>query len=133
RLLGAIPLLLIISVISYGLMGLAPGGPTEIFTAQAKRLSPLAREQFIHSLGLDKPWYVQYFYWLQNLVTHGSLGISYVDRRPVVEKILEKLPITLEMLSLALVCTIVIAIPIGIYAAVKRNSAFDYASTVLTF
>jgi peptide/nickel transport system permease protein len=133
RVAGAVPLLLLISVISYGLMGLAPGGPTGILTQQARHMTPAARAAFIHALGLDKPWYVQYVYWLGNLVFHGSLGFSYVDRRPVVLKVLEKLPITLEMLSLALLCTILIALPIGIYAAVKRETAFDYATTVLAF
>jgi peptide/nickel transport system permease protein len=133
RLLGAIPLLLLISVISYALMGLSPGGPGAIFAAQAQRMSPAARAEFIHSLGLDKPWYVQYVYWLGNLVFHGSLGYSYVDQRPVVVKLLERLPVTVEMLGLALFCTIVIAIPIGVYSAIKRNSAFDYATTVLAF
>jgi|GEM_PF-3595514 len=133
RLLAAIPLLLLVSLISYGLMGLAPGGPTAIFQAQARQLSPAARAEFIHALGLDKPWYVQYAYWLGNLVFHGNLGNSFVDHRPVVTKIVEKMPVTLEMLSLALLCTIAIAIPIGIYSAVRRGSAFDYAATVLAF
>lgn len=133
RLLGAIPLLFIVSVISYALMGLAPGGPTAIFTAQTRRMPPAARAEFIHALGLDKPWYVQYFYWLKNLVLHGSLGFSYVDHRPVIEKVLERLPVTIEMLSLALLFTVLVALPIGIYSAIKRNSAFDYAATVLAF
>jgi len=132
RLLAAIPLLLLISVISYALMGLSPGGPMAIFQAQARQLSPAARAEFIHALGLDKPWYVQYLYWLGNLL-HGNLGISLVDQRPVVQKILEKLPVTLEMLSLALLLTLAIAIPIGIVAAVRRGSTFDYATTVLAF
>jgi peptide/nickel transport system permease protein len=133
RLLAAIPLLLLISLISYALMGLSPGGPTAIFQAQARQLTPAARAEFIHALGLDKPWYEQYVYWLGNLVFHGNLGNSFVDHRPVVVKIVEKMPVTLEMLSLALLCTIAIAIPIGIYAAVRRGSAFDYATTVLAF
>jgi peptide/nickel transport system permease protein len=133
RLIGAIPLLFIVSVISYALMGLAPGGPTAIFAAQARRMSPAARAEFIHSLGLDKPWYVQYFYWLKNLVLHGSLGFSYVDHRPVIEKVLERLPVTIEMLTLALLFTVLVALPIGIYSAIKRNSVFDYAATVLAF
>ncbi|MGH7662417.1 MAG: ABC transporter permease [Vulcanimicrobiaceae bacterium] len=133
RLLGAIPLLFIVSVISYALMGLAPGGPTAIFAAQARRMSPAARADFIHSLGLDQPWYVQYFYWLKNLILHGSLGFSYVDHRPVIEKVIERLPVTVEMLSLALFFTVLIALPIGVYSAIKRNSVFDYAATVLAF
>lgn len=133
RVAAALPLLLLISVISYALMGLSPGGPTAIFTQQAHQLSPAARAQFIHTLGLDKPWYVQYGYWLWNLIGHGSLGISFVDQRPVVEKILEKMPVTIEMVGLSLVCTILIAIPIGIYSAIRRGSAFDNAATVLAF
>lgn len=133
RILAAVPLLLLISVISYALMGLSPGGPTAIFQAQARQLSPAARAEFVHSLGLDKPWYVQYVLWLWNLVGHGSLGISFVDQRPVVAKILEKLPVTIEMVGLALACTILIAIPIGIYSAIKRDSAFDYAALILAF
>jgi len=133
RLLGAIPLLLLVSIISYALMGLAPGGPTAIFATQTRRMPPAARAEFIHSLGLDKPWYVQYFYWLKNLVLHGSLGFSYVDQRPVIQKILERVPVTFEMLSLALFFTVLIAIPIGVYSAIRRNSAFDYAATVLAF
>ena len=133
RLLGAIPLLFIVSVISYALMGLAPGGPTAIFATQAQRMTPAARAAFIHSLGLDRPWYVQYFYWLKNLLLNGSLGISYVDSRPVIAKIVERLPITLEMLSLALLFTVIIAIPIGVYSAIKRNTPFDYGATILAF
>jgi peptide/nickel transport system permease protein len=133
RLLAAIPLLLLISVISYALMGLAPGGPTAIFEAQARQLTPAARAEFIHTLGLDKPWYVQYVYWLGNLVLHGNLGNSFVDHRPVVVKILEKMPVTLEMLSLALFLTVAIALPIGIYSAIRRGSVFDYSATVLAF
>ncbi|HTX02757.1 MAG TPA: ABC transporter permease [Candidatus Acidoferrales bacterium] len=133
RLLGAVPLLFLISLISYALMGLSPGGPAAIFSVQLQRLSPLARAEYIHTLGLDKPWYVQYFYWLGNLVLHGSLGFSYVDQRPVIAKILEHLPVTVEMLSLALVCTVLIAIPIGIYSALHRNSPFDYAATIIAF
>jgi peptide/nickel transport system permease protein len=76
---------------------------------------------------------VQYFYWLGNLVLHGSLGYSYVDQRPVIAKILEHLPVTLEMLTLALVCTVLISIPVGVYSALRRNSAFDYAATIVAF
>ncbi len=131
RLAGAIPLLLLISLISYGLMGLAPGGPTAILSQQARSLTPAARHAYEVALGLDRPWYVQYFYWLKELVVHGSLGNSFVDQRPVITRIAEKLPITVELLSLALLLTLVIAIPIGIRAAVKRDSFFDNASTAI--
>jgi peptide/nickel transport system permease protein len=129
RLLGAIPLLLLISAISYAMMGLAPGGPTAILSQQARSMTPAARHAYEVALGLDKPWYAQYFYWLKELVLHGSLGNSFVDQRPVIARIAEKLPITIELLTFALVLTLLIAIPIGIRAAVKRDSWFDNLST----
>lgn len=131
RLAGAIPLLLLISAISYALMGLAPGGPTAILSQQARAMTPAARHAYEVALGLDKPWYVQYFLWLKEVVLHGSLGISFVDQRPVAQRILEKLPITIELLGLALVLTIAIAVPLGIAAAVRRDSVFDHVSTAL--
>jgi len=133
RLVGAIPLLLLVSLISYAIMGLAPGGPAAIIGQQARSMSPAARHHFIQLLGLDKPWYVQYFYWLKNLVVAGSLGNSYVDGRPVIAKILEKLPVTLELLTLALLLTLAIALPAGVYAATKRNGWFDIGSTTVGF
>jgi peptide/nickel transport system permease protein len=133
RLLGSIPLLLFVSLISYALMGLSPGGPAAIIGQQAHGLTPAARRHFIEMLGLDKPWYVQYFYWLKALVLQGSLGNSYVDGRPVIVKILEKLPVTVELLLLALLLTLLVAIPIGVYAATKRNSWFDIGASAIGF
>jgi peptide/nickel transport system permease protein len=133
RLVGAVPLLLLVSLISYAIMGLSPGGPAAILGQQARKLSPAARAHFIALLGLDRPWYVQYFYWLKTLLFQGSLGNSYVDGRPVIQKILEKLPVTLELLTLALILTLLIAIPVGVYAATKRNSWFDIGSTAIGF
>jgi len=133
RVLGAIPLLLVITLISYALMGLAPGGPTALLTREAHAMTPAAREQMLAMLGLNRPWYVQYFYWLSALVLHGNLGTSYVDGRPVLEKILEKLPITVELLGLSQLLTLAIAIPVGVRSAVRRNSLFDHAATVVAF
>ena len=132
RLLGAIPLLLLVTFISYALMGLSPGGPGAILGQQARGMTPAVRANFIAQLGLDKPWYVQYAFWLGALL-HGSLGYSYVDNRPVFAKILERLPITLELLGLSLVVTLAIAIPVGVRAATKRGSWFDNLSSAIAF
>lgn len=132
RLIGAVPLLLLVSFISYALMGLSPGGPGAILGQQARGMTPAVRAHFIAQLGLDKPWYVQYFYWLLALL-HGSLGYSFVDNRAVFAKILERLPITLELLTLSLVVTLAIAIPVGVLAATKRGSWFDHLSSALAF
>ncbi|HEY4442208.1 MAG TPA: ABC transporter permease, partial [Candidatus Elarobacter sp.] len=133
RLIGAIPLLLFVSFVSYALMGLAPGGPAGILGQQARGLTPAARAAFAASLGLDKPWFVQYFYWLKELVLHGSLGQSFVDHRPVLARIAEKMPVTLELIGLALFFTLLIAIPLGVAAATRRNSFFDVAATAVAF
>jgi peptide/nickel transport system permease protein len=132
RLLGAIPLLFLVTLISYALMGLSPGGPASILGQQARGLTPALRAHFIASLGLDKPWYVQYFYWLGSLL-HGSLGFSFVDNRPVTDKILERLPVTLELLCLSLFVTLAVAIPVGVKAATSRGSWFDHISSALAF
>lgn len=133
RLAGALPLLLIITFISYAIMGLAPGGPTALMTHEARAMSPAARQHLMAMLGLDKPWYVQYFYWLGALALHGNLGYSYVDNRPVIAKIVEKLPVTVELIGLSLVITLLVAIPIGVTAARYRNSLFDHLSSVISF
>ncbi len=133
RLFGAVPLLLLVGFISYALMGLAPGGPVAIIGAQARHLSPAARQQLIALMGLDKPWYLQFFAWLQALVLHGTLGYSYVDGRPVTDKIIEKLPLTVELIGLSLLLTLAIALPIGILMGIRRNSWFDHLWTVIGF
>ena len=133
RVAGAIPLLLFVSFVSYALMGLAPGGPAAIFAEQAHAMSPAARAAFVASLGLDKPWYVQYLYWLKELLLHGSLGTSFVDGRPVVLRIAEKMPVTLELIGLAMIVTLAVAVPLGVAAATKRGSAFDVVTTALAF
>jgi len=133
RLLGLVPLLFGISVISFGMMFMAPGGPTSVFLSASHPMSPAEVAIIRHNLGLDRPWYVQYFYWLANIVLHGSLGYSFTDGRPVMAKILEKVPVTAELIGLSSVVTIVIAIPVAIYSAVHKNSLFDYVATAIAF
>jgi peptide/nickel transport system permease protein len=104
------------------MMALAPGGPAAVLGPRGA-LSPEVMARINALYGLDKPWYVQYFYWLKQLLLHGSLGTSYVDQRPVIAKgLLERLPVTIEMVGLALLLTLIIAIPIGIYAGAHRGS-----------
>src|SRR5207245_10431615 len=86
-----------------------------------------------HNLGLDKPWYVQYFYWIYNVVAHHDFGFSFIDGRPVTVKILEKLPVTAELIAISFTCTLLIAIPVAIYSATHKNSLLDYLATVIVF
>src|SRR5271166_197378 len=126
RVLGFIPLLLGISVISYALIALAPGGAAGVFAGMSRQSTEADRQLLLHNLGLDRPWYVQYFFWLKNLVVNHSLGTSYIDGRPVITQILEKLPVTLEVIGLAFLMTLLLAIPIAIYSATHRNSFLDH-------
>ncbi|MDQ2817617.1 MAG: ABC transporter permease [Candidatus Eremiobacteraeota bacterium] len=131
--IGLVPLLAGISVISYAMMGLAPGGPAAIFVGMARQMTPADRAVIMHNLGLDRPWYVQYFYWLKNLVFNHSLGYSFIDGRPVMTKILEKMPVTAELIGISFLATILVAIPVAIYSATHKNSIVDYLATVVVF
>jgi peptide/nickel transport system permease protein len=133
RLLGFIPLLLGISIVSYALIALAPGGAAGVFAGMSRQSTEADRQALLHSLGLDRPWYVQYFFWLKNLVVNHSLGTSYIDGRPVIAKILEKVPVTLEVIGLSFVVTLLIAIPLAIYSATHKNSLIDYIATLIAF
>lgn len=133
RLLAFIPLLLGISVISYALIALAPGGAAGVLANMARQSTEADRKLMLHNLGLDKPWYEQYFYWLKNLVIDHTLGNSYIDGRPVLTKIFEKLPVTLQVIGLSFVCILLIAIPLAVYAAAHKNSIVDHLVTIVAF
>jgi len=129
RVLQAIPLLFIISIISFILMVAAPGDP-----ADAYRNPELGASQdlsgVIKHLGLDQPYHIQYLKWLKALVLEGNLGYSFQDGRPVLEKIVERIPATLTLMGTAILLAFIIGIPMGIYAAVKKNSLFDYFALI---
>ena len=133
RLLGMIPLLLGITVISFGMMHLAPGDPTAIQQQFNPKVSAEDIERMRSYYGLDKPLYEQYWQWLKRLVTL-DFGRSFsADGRPVIDKIAERLPVTLWINVLAMLLILAIAIPIGIASAVRKDSWFDRTMTVLVF
>lgn len=127
RILQAIPLLFIISVLSYILMSFAPGDVLALFEdPMATHLATQnQREQVLERLGLDVPIHMQYFNWIKGIVLDGNFGYSFLDGRPVIDKILERIPATLWLTVTALVISLIIAIPIGVISAVKRNSFID--------
>ena len=126
RLLHLIPVLLGISLAVFLLLKLTPGDPaTAILGVQA---TPAEVARIRHSLGLDRPWWVQYGIWLSNVV-RGDLGISYQSRRPVTLLILQRLPATVELAFLSLLIAAVIGIPIGILSATRRYTVVDYVFT----
>ena len=135
RLLLIIPTLFILSVLVFLSVRFIPGDIVD--TMVASNLHPMFgvdREVVLHALGLDVPVYVQYGRWLEGIFLHGTLGNSLLGAWTVEERILGRLPVTLELGLLAVVIALVIGVPIGIYSAVRQDTAADYVGrTVAIF
>jgi len=128
-----IPLLLGITLISFAVIHLTPGSPTDIYTQFNPKVSPEFRQRLIKLYSLDKPLYIQYWMWLKKLV-HLDFGRSFApDARPVWDKIKERLPITVGINVLAMFFIFIIAIPLGVMAAVRHNRFFDKITTIFVF
>jgi peptide/nickel transport system permease protein len=128
-----LPLLLGITMISFAMMHLAPGEPA----VTGQEFNPKVSSQDIERLrayyGLDKPLYEQYWNWLKRLVVF-DFGESFSnDHRPVLDKVMERLPVTLWINILAMLVIFFVAIPIGVMSAVKQNTWLDKSLTVLVF
>ena len=126
RLLATIPLLFFVSLVVFSFVNVLPGDPAVLFLGEEATPETLA--QFRARLGFDRPLATQYLDWLAHAV-RGDLGRSLRTNQPVTEAIVTRLPVTLELLGAALVVSLVIAIPMGIISAVKRNSGVDVIST----
>ncbi|MBN2438190.1 MAG: ABC transporter permease [Deltaproteobacteria bacterium] len=133
RLLFMIPLLFGITVICFTVMHLAPGSPTDLQTQMNPRASVEMQERLRAMYDLDKPLPEQYIRWVGKLAVL-DLGISFsTDRRPVADKILERLPITILLNVLSLLLILVVAIPLGVLSAVHQDSLFDRVTGVVVF
>jgi len=141
RLFEMIPTLLGITLISFFIIHLAPGKPTDVFSELNPKITPEARERLEKYYGLDKPVIVQYGLWLKRIVKF-DFGESFsTDRRPVMQKIWDKkqpllerkLFITFMLNLLELVIIFLIAVPIGISSATHQNSLYDRITTVSVF
>jgi len=136
RLFYMIVLLFVISIVSFIIIQLPPGDYLSAYIAQLRMSGQRLDEAQIASLtrqyGLDLPIYQQYFKWIWNIL-RGNLGRSFQWNRPVDELLAERLPITLIISSLTLIFTYVMAVPIGIYSAIRQYSIFDYAFIVIGF
>ena len=133
RLLQLIPILLAITFLSYGMMRIAGSDVVEQKMENtggtvSQEIVDAAREE----LGLDKPFLVQYFTWLGNLL-RGDMGTSYVSNKPVFSTFVSKLPATLLLTFVSILLTVVISIPLGIWAAVRQNRATDYVIRIASF
>lgn len=127
RLALSIPTLLLGSILVFSLIHLIPGDVATVVLGQ--EATEEAKDAFRRQLGLDRPMVVQYFTWLGNVLT-GDLGNSFVDRTPVLELILQRLPATIELTIGTFIVALLIAVPTGILSAVRRGGFVDYFSTL---
>ncbi|MHA7848489.1 ABC transporter permease subunit [Serratia sp. D1N4] len=124
RLLMLIPTFIGITLITFLLVRLIPGDPVEIMMGE-RGLDPAYHAEMLKKLGLDLPLPQQYFNYLLSLL-HGDLGISLTSNETVLHEFLTLFPATLELATLAMILAIIVGIPIGVLAAVKRGSIFDH-------
>lgn len=129
RILVAIPVLIGITMIDYAIMCLA-GSPLEML--QGARISQEAVEAKKIAMGLDKPFYIQYLVWMEQLL-HGNMGYSIKSFQPVSEMIRSHLGPTLLLMGVSMLVSMLISIPAGIYSAVHQYSKGDYTVVTLSF
>lgn len=153
RLLQAIPMLLLVSIVLFALVNIAPGGPMSAYS-RTNRMPEEKKEAIRRSFGLDKPLPIQYIVWLvgndwmqidedgddipdsygtRKGILRGDFGFSYKNREPVIDLIADRLPNTVYLMFFTLLFTGIVAIPIGIISAIKQYSGFDITATTLSF
>ena len=128
RLLTTVPVLLFVSIAVFLMLHLTPGDPVKLMLgedADPESVAAVRRE-----LGLDRPLPVQYVRWVGDILT-GDLGRSIRTNQPVLEAIVSRLPVTLELAFLSMLFALTIGLPTGVLAAIKRNSPIDTASTTV--
>ena len=133
RILQLIPILLAITFLSFAMMRIAG---SDVVEQKMENTSGTVSQEMIDSakeeLGLDKPFLVQYFTWLGNLLK-GDMGVSYVSGKPVFETFVSKLPATLLLTFVSILLTVIVSIPLGIWAAVRQNRLADYVIRFCSF
>jgi len=127
RLLALVPTLILASIIVFVTVRLIPGDIIELMLSQNDLAADSkSREQVVAALGLDKPMWEQYFTWISGIVLHGDLGKSLWQGTPVTEQLLARMPVTFELGAIAMLVGLVIALPIGIYSAMRQDTVGDY-------
>ena len=127
RLASILPTLFFVTILIFGLQQLLPGDPAMILAGEDQ--DPNVVAYLRHKMHLDEPLPVQYFHWLAG-VLQGDLGESLRIQKPVSALVLEKLPVTVQLASMAIVIALVIGITAGVISAVKKDTAWDYAANV---
>jgi peptide/nickel transport system permease protein len=131
RLLTAIPTLFVISFILYAVLALAPGDPLAQF-ALNPAIPESTRQLIRHQLGIDQPWFIRYVKWLI-AIFQGNWGFSFNSKSPVIDLVWQRLPQTLQVVGLSYLIAVGLAIPMGIYSAVRQYSIFDQVGTFFSF
>jgi peptide/nickel transport system permease protein len=127
RLLALIPTLFFASVIVFVTVHLIPGSVIDLMLSQNDvSASKLSRDQLVSVLGLDRPMWEQYFRWIGAILLRGDFGQSLWQSTPVAEQLLARLPVTFELGLLALMVALILALPIGIYSAIRQDTSGDY-------
>lgn len=133
RLLSLIPVLLGVTLLTYGLMYLSPQDPVEMMLqGQGTAPDPEVVDAMRSRLGLDRPFLVQYSNWLWKFI-RGDMGTSYIDGAPVAGKLLAALPNTLKLTAASVAVTVVLSVPLGILTAVKQGKPVDPIIRFLSF
>lgn len=129
RLLGIVPLVLLVSLVCFTLMHAVPGGP-EGMLAENPKVKPEDLARIRSNFGLDRPVPVQYLSWVERVVLHGDFGVSYATGEPVIEMIARRLPATLELMGSAFLVAVLVGLTAGVLSALKRNTTTESFFTV---
>lgn len=131
RMLQLIPIVFILTIVVFCFVQALPGDIIDSLADQESSVDPEVRAALEKEFGLDKPIYVQYAYWLGGIL-QGEFGNSLVTRRPVALELLERIPATLYLAAVGIAMSLLIAIPLGTIAAVKRNTPVDNGAQVVS-
>jgi peptide/nickel transport system permease protein len=137
RILVMIPTMLVISFLVFFIIQLPPGDYISSYVAQMKAEGEMFTQEMINQLrvdfGLDKPWYIQYLFWMRGIILHWDFGYSFSFLTPVWDVISRYLPLTLIVSFITMAFTYIVSLPIGIYSANHQYSKGDYAFTFIGF
>ena len=140
RIIQAIPVLVGVTIISFALIHAVPGGPTAHLELNPD-IKPEDVARIRANMGLDKPIWIQYLMWIGLMpnnrgelsgLLQGDFGVSYIDQTPVSKSIMDRLPNTLTLSVASFIFSLVIALPVGVWSAIRQHSWFDSIATVLS-
>lgn len=129
RVLALIPTLFFASLIVFVTVRMIPGDVIDLMLSQNDiAAAKMGREQLEQALGLDQPMWIQYGRWVGSILFHGDFGRSLWQNTPVTDQLLQRLPVTFELGLMALIVGLSVAIPIGVYSAIRQDTSGDYVA-----